>query len=66
MLEPGDLLEVDLAELRAFLSARRAEGLGNASAARELSAVRGFLSFAAGAYTPLTLPAIGGGPYPVR
>ena len=35
------------ADLRAFLTVRRAEGLGNASAARELSAVRGFLAFAA-------------------
>ena len=34
-------------DLRAFLTARRAAGLGNASAARELSAVRGFLAFAA-------------------
>lgn len=34
-------------DLRAFLTARRAEGLGNSSAARELSAVRGFLRFAA-------------------
>jgi len=35
------------ADLRAFLTVRRAAGLGNASAARELSAVRGFLAFAA-------------------
>ena len=35
------------ADLRAFLASRRAEGLGNSSAARELSAVRGFLAFAA-------------------
>ena len=35
-------------DLRAFLTRRRASGLGNASAARELSAVRGFLNFAAG------------------
>ena len=34
-------------DLRAFLASRRGEGLGNSSAARELSAVRGFLSFAA-------------------
>jgi len=34
-------------DLRAFLTVRRAAGLGNASAARELSAVRGFLAFAA-------------------
>jgi integrase/recombinase XerC len=37
-LEPKDL--------RAFLAYRRAEGLGNSSAARELSAVRSFLAFA--------------------
>jgi integrase/recombinase XerC len=35
-------------DLRAFLTRRRADGLGNSSAARELSAVRGFLAFAAG------------------
>ena len=35
------------ADLRAFLTTRRATGLGNSSAARELSAVRGFLAFAA-------------------
>ena len=43
---PDDLARVSAADLRAFLAARRAEGLGNASAARELSAVRGFLAFA--------------------
>jgi integrase/recombinase XerC len=35
------------ADLRAYLAARRGEGLGNSSAARELSAVRTFLLFAA-------------------
>jgi integrase/recombinase XerC len=35
------------ADLRAYLGRRRAAGLGNASAARELSAIRGFLAFAA-------------------
>ena len=35
------------ADLRAFLTVRRASGLGNSSAARELSAVRGFLAFVA-------------------
>ncbi len=39
------------ADLRAFLSSRRAEGLGNNSTARELSAIRGFLGFA-GANVP--------------
>jgi integrase/recombinase XerC len=36
------------ADLRAFLTRRRSEGIGNSSAARELSAVRGFLAFAGG------------------
>ena len=40
------------ADLRAFLASRRGEGLGNSSAARELSAVRGFLTFAAGGAQP--------------
>ncbi|WP_174296909.1 tyrosine-type recombinase/integrase [Sphingomonas bacterium] len=50
--EPVDraaLASVDAAELRAFLSARRnpeGGGIVNASAARELSAIRGFLAFA--------------------
>lgn len=35
------------ADLRAYLGARRSGGLGNNSAARELSAVRAFLAFAA-------------------
>jgi len=34
-------------DLRAYLASRRAEGIGNASAARELSALRGFLRFVA-------------------
>jgi integrase/recombinase XerC len=33
-------------DLRAYLAKRRGDGLGNASAARELSAVRGFLAWA--------------------
>ena len=37
------------ADLRAYLAFRRGTGLGNASAARELSAVRNFLDFAVGA-----------------
>ncbi len=40
------LAKTTAADLRAFLSHRRGEGLGNASAARELSAVRGFLAWA--------------------
>ena len=40
------LAAVTAADLRAFLARRRTEGLTNASAARELSAVRGFLDWA--------------------
>jgi integrase/recombinase XerC len=39
---------VSATDLRAFLAERRNEGIGNASAARELSAVRAFLEFAGG------------------
>ena len=42
------LCSLQPADLRAFLTVRRAGGLGNSSAARELSAIRGFLTFAAG------------------
>jgi integrase/recombinase XerC len=42
------LATVTAADLRAYLAHRRGQGLGNASAARELSAVRAFLAFAAG------------------
>ena len=46
---PRDTLrDVGAADLRAFLAQRRGEGIGNASAARELSAVRGFLGWAVG------------------
>ncbi len=41
------LQELKASDLRAYLAVRRAEGLGNSSAARELSAVRGFLAFVA-------------------
>lgn len=41
------LLNVGAQDLRAFLAERRREGLGAASAARELSGVRSFLSYAA-------------------
>ena len=36
------------ADIRAFLAARRGDGIGNASAARELSAIRSFLLFTGG------------------
>jgi integrase/recombinase XerC len=42
------LASLSPADLRAFLTRRRADGIGNSSAARELSAVRGFLAFAVG------------------
>jgi len=45
---PPQLDVVEASDLRAFLARRRMEGLGNASAARELSAIRGFLAFAGG------------------
>jgi integrase/recombinase XerC len=41
------LLTLGAPDLRAFLAQRRAEGLGAASAARELSGVRAFLKYAA-------------------
>ena len=41
------LVQVSATDLRAFLASRRAAGLGPASAARELSAVRAFFKFAA-------------------
>jgi integrase/recombinase XerC len=40
------LAAVDAHDLRAQLASRRAEGIGNVSAARELSALKGFLAFA--------------------
>lgn len=42
------LAQTSIADLRAFLAHRRSGGLTNASAARELSAVRAFLKFAGG------------------
>ena len=41
------LLNLHASDLRAFLAERRGEGLGASSAAREMSAVRAFLTFAA-------------------
>ena len=42
------LAKASATDLRAYLAHRRDQGLTNASAARELSAVRGFLKFAVG------------------
>lgn len=44
---PAGLIGLGAADLRAFLADRRGEGLGPSSAARELSGVRAFLSYAA-------------------
>ncbi len=46
---PPDFGTVAASDLRAFLAARRMDGIGNSSAARELSAVRNFLAFVGGA-----------------
>ncbi len=42
------LAEIGTSDLRAFLAYRRTDGIGNRSTARELSAIRNFLSFALG------------------
>jgi integrase/recombinase XerC len=41
-----DVADLDAAALRNQLAARRADGIGNVSAARELSALKGFIAFA--------------------
>lgn len=46
-IHPHQLVSLSASDLRAFLADRRGGGLGAASAAREMSAVRAFLSFAA-------------------
>jgi integrase/recombinase XerC len=46
-IAPSGLLGVAAVDLRAFLADRRGSGLGASSAARELSGVRAFLSYAA-------------------
>jgi integrase/recombinase XerC len=43
-----DLSQIIAVDLRAYLASRRSDGIGNNSAARELSAVRGFLKFVGG------------------
>nr|WP_220129932.1 tyrosine recombinase XerC [Sphingomonas chungangi] len=47
-IDTGFLSAIEPADLRAYLAHRRGEGLTNASAARELSAVRTFLGFVNG------------------
>lgn len=44
-----DLAKVSTSDVRAFLAQRHGEGLNNASMARELSALRSYLTFAGGA-----------------
>lgn len=46
-IDAAGLIALNSQDLRAFLAERRREGLGPASAARELSAVRNFLGFVA-------------------
>jgi integrase/recombinase XerC len=46
-IDDASLVGLAATDLRAFLAHRRAEGLGAASAARELSGVRAFLKYAA-------------------
>ncbi|BBD98637.1 tyrosine recombinase XerC [Sphingobium amiense] len=47
-VDAAELARIEQADLRAFLTHRRMDGIGNLSAARELSAVRGFLRFIGG------------------
>lgn len=47
-VDAAALAGLEAADLRAFLAARRGDGIGNLSTARELSAVRGFLAFVGG------------------
>ena len=48
VVDRSTLARVSAADLRAYLAYRRGQGLGNSSAARELSAVRTFLSWSGG------------------
>jgi integrase/recombinase XerC len=45
-IDAGSLAQMTATDLRAYLAHRRTHGIGNAAAARELSAVRGFLAWA--------------------
>jgi integrase/recombinase XerC len=51
-IDSAALGRVSAADLRAYLARRRGQGLGNSSAARELSAVKTFLKWAAGDDAP--------------
>jgi len=54
----ADLVKLTTGDLRAYLAARRTDGIGNSSAARELSALRAFLRFVGG--EGATIPAMRG------
>ena len=47
-VDTAGLSNLVLTDFRAFLASRRAEGVGNASIAREIAAIRAFYAFAAG------------------
>lgn len=53
VVDGNRLANIDAADLRSFLAARRGGGLSKSAAARELSAVRSFLRFANGPDTPI-------------
>ena len=57
-----DIVRLDNGALRLFLAGRRADGLGNSSVARELSAIKAFIRFASeqGGSTEPTAPNIRG------
>jgi integrase/recombinase XerC len=57
-IDRAALAGLSTGDLRAFLTHRRSDGIGNRSAARELSAVRGFLRFIGG--EGATVPAVRG------
>lgn len=57
-VDASTLAALGPADLRAFLADRRNDGLSNASAAREMSAVRGFLKFVGG--EAVAIPAVRG------
>lgn len=57
-VDAAALHRLTAADLRAFLAYRREQSLGNAAAARELSAVRAFIAFAGGEAPPLRGPRV--------
>lgn len=59
-VDAASLAAIENADLRAYMAERRSGGLVNTSAARELSAIRTFLSYAAGQHGGGTLPTMKG------